>query len=143
VVAFRRRVHFEGRNRDAFHRWLFGIAQVNARHAVQHHGDRALRAFDREVSREYRPVTGQFVSEGASPSQVAMAGEVSDRMACALGQLSPDQREVMRLVHEERLSLREVAERLGRSYDAVKKMHGRALLRFTNSFNRLGDSDDG
>ena len=57
--------------------------------------------------------------------------------------MRPDDREILRLVRFERLSLREAAERMGRSYEATAKLHGRALLRFTDVYRTLrGESDD-
>ena len=57
-----------------------------------------------------------------------------------MASLPPDYREVLRLAREEDLSLREVAERMGRSREAIKKLYGRALLRFKEAFDRLGGS---
>ena len=57
--------------------------------------------------------------------------------ARALAQLPPDYREVLRLCREGRTSLREVGERMGRSHEAAKKLHGRAMMQFLNNFERL------
>jgi len=90
------------------------------------------------VSRGARPATAAFAGEGPSPSQAAIAAELQEIARKAMAVLTDEQREVLRLAREERLPLREVAARLGRSYEATKKLHGRALLRLTEEFERLG-----
>ena len=55
----------------------------------------------------------------------------------ALEQLPPDYREVLRLCREEDASLREVGERMGRSREAAKKLHGRAMVQFIKNFESL------
>jgi DNA-directed RNA polymerase specialized sigma24 family protein len=44
---------------------------------------------------------------------------------------------VLRLAREEQLSLREVAERCGRSRESVKKIYARAVAQFAREFDRL------
>ena len=51
--------------------------------------------------------------------------------------LSEDHREVLRLALEEGLSLRECAERMGRSREAMKKLYGRAVCALRA---RVGDA---
>jgi RNA polymerase sigma factor (sigma-70 family) len=55
----------------------------------------------------------------------------------ALGALPPDYREILRLVREEGLTLREAAQRMNRSREAAKKLYGRALFRLTEVFEKL------
>ena len=50
-------------------------------------------------------------------------------LADALGQLPDDYREVLILRHLEGLSFPEVARRMGRTVDSVKKLWARALAR--------------
>ena len=59
-----------------------------------------------------------------------MGEELAHRAQRALERLSDDYRCVLRLVQVEGTNLREVAEVMGRSYEAVKKLYGRAITRF-------------
>jgi RNA polymerase sigma-70 factor (ECF subfamily) len=137
IVAYQRRKDFEPRGDDGFRNWLLGIAERKAKAATRRHGGTAKRAAAREVSRHLRPETGQFVGNAPSPSQVAMATELKELARRAMGTLPEDYREVLRLAREEQRPLREVAERMDRSRDAVKKLYGRALFRFTEIFDKL------
>ena len=70
-----------------------------------------------------------------------MAAETHGRIHAAMDRLSADYREIVQLVGVDRLSLAEAADRMGRSYDAVYKLHGRALYRLTEMLGQTnGDS---
>jgi RNA polymerase sigma-70 factor (ECF subfamily) len=71
--------------------------------------------------------TAPLVAPGESPSQQAARREQAVLLADALEHLSVDHREVMVLRQLEGLSFPEVAKRMGRSADAVKKLWVRAL----------------
>jgi RNA polymerase sigma-70 factor (ECF subfamily) len=138
ITAFQRLPEFEHRGPGSFRNWLLRIAQLKVQGEVGHHGRAAKRAVGLEVSRGARPDTAAFAGAGPSPSQAAMAAEFQQLAQKALAVLTDEQREVLRLVREERMPLREVAERLGRTYEATKRLHGRALLKLTTEFERLG-----
>jgi RNA polymerase sigma-70 factor (ECF subfamily) len=137
IVAYQRREDFESGGDDGFRNWLLGIADLKAKAAAHRHGGTAKRAAHREVSRNLRPETGQFVGGVPSPSQVAIAAELKELARRAMVSLPDDYRQVLSLAREEQLPLREVAERMGRSREAVKKLYGRALFRFTEAFDKL------
>ena len=50
----------------------------------------------------------------------------------AMARLPEDYREVIRLRQDEQMTIRETAERMGRSPDAVKMLYGRALERLSD-----------
>ena len=54
-----------------------------------------------------------------------------------MARLPADYRHVLELIVVEKLSLTEAAARMERSYDAVRKLHGRALVQFTEAFDQL------
>lgn len=137
IVAFERRETFTGTTRDDFKRWVGAIADRTVLGLVNHHAGTHKRALFREVSRPGRGATKQLAGAGASPSEEAIAAETKDLVEKALQQLPPDYRDVLRLCREEGLSLREVGERIGRSREAAKKLHGRAMVQFIESFERL------
>ena len=73
--------------------------------------------------------------DGDEEKTVALARQAMER-------LSHDYNEVLYLTLFEHLSHEEIAERMGRSRDAVRKLHGRALIAFTEMFDRLRGADD-
>lgn len=65
-----------------------------------------------------------------SPSQQAVRDEECTRVRAVLDRLNPPDRAFLQLRYIERLSLAEIAERLGLGPSAVKMRHLRALKRF-------------
>ncbi len=143
LIAYRRREDFEDRGPGSFGNWLLGLVENKAKRAVQHHVGTKMRGADREVSRGGRPETRGFVSGQPSPSQAAIGNELEELARRATETLSQDHQEVLRLIRRERLALPEVAERMGRSHEAIKKLYQRALARFTENFERLRGTDHG
>jgi RNA polymerase sigma-70 factor (ECF subfamily) len=142
ITALARCLDFEDRGRGSARAWLFKIVEHKIRDAVRRYAGTAKRGAVREVTRGERPDTARFAAEGPSPSEVAGAGELGERLREALLALPEDYREVLRLARLEELPLREVAARMGRSREAVKKLYGRALSRFTEVYMAAeGDGD--
>jgi RNA polymerase sigma-70 factor (ECF subfamily) len=67
------------------------------------------------------------VAEQSSPSQQAIRREQSVVLAESLARLPAEWRELLILRHLEGLTFPEVAERLGKTLDSVKKQWVRAL----------------
>lgn len=131
IAAFGKCEAFEDRGDGAFRAWLAGIAEMEVRRTIRHYAATAKRAAGREVTREVRGETAGFAARGPSPSEVAIAGELHATALRALETLPEDYREVLRLTQFEGRTLREAAELMGRSREAVKKLYGRAMVRFT------------
>ncbi|MFV1958126.1 MAG: sigma-70 family RNA polymerase sigma factor [Planctomycetota bacterium] len=115
---------FEDRGANAFRRWLATI--------LEHRILDQVRRFDRSQKRDLRREQSlegiaQPADGAPSPSRVAMAAEERAALWEALDHLSDDHARVIRLVHEEGLTLREAAEGMGRSAEAGRKLYGRAL----------------
>jgi RNA polymerase sigma-70 factor (ECF subfamily) len=68
-----------------------------------------------------------LVAQQSSPSQQAVRREQSVLLADALARLPEEWRELLVLRHLEGLTFPEVAQRLGRTIDSVKKQWPRAL----------------
>jgi RNA polymerase sigma-70 factor (ECF subfamily) len=134
---------FEHRGENSVRNWLLKIVEFKVREAVRRHAGTAGRAVGREVTRAERPDTQQFARDQDTPSQVAVAGELADFAAAAMRKLPPHYREVLRLVRQQQLSMREIGERIGKSREATKKIHARALAKFTGEFNALRDESVG
>jgi RNA polymerase sigma-70 factor (ECF subfamily) len=106
---------FEWRAEDSFYRWLGGIAQ----HLI-------WNVWQKQRADQLRLVRDMTAS-GTSPSKVARRNERFDRLQEALLGLSPDHRKVIELSRIEGLKVKEIAERMGRSPEAVRKLILRAL----------------
>ena len=135
LVAFRRAPEFEDRGDGSFGRWLHGIAELKVMEVIRRYA-RPTRARQREISRGGRVDTENFRAPEPSPSEAAAGVEESTRVRTTLATLSPVDQWVLRLTFEEKLSLREAAQRMGRSREAVKKLYARALRRFREALER-------
>lgn len=128
ILAFARTGTFEPAREGAYRSWLLRIAEWKAREALRSYAGTSKRAVGREASQ------GGDAPEGASndpsPSEAAIRTETREAVLRTLATLSPDHREVLRLARLEQLPIRDVAERMGRSNDAIKKLYGRALASF-------------
>ena len=74
-----------------------------------------------------RSLDGGFGLVQSTPSQQAARREQAVLLAEALARLPEDYREVIILRHLEGLTFPEVAERMGRTVDSVKKLWARGL----------------
>ena len=143
IAAFENRSRFDGRTSTDFRRWILGIVERKIRQVLGSYLGTGKREVGREGSRAQREDTAQAVGAEPSPSEEAISGELARLAKQALEMLSAEQREVIRLFREEGLPLAEVAKRLGRSYEATKKLRQRALFEYTETFKRLrGEEHD-
>jgi len=126
LVAFRRIGEFEDRGDGAFDAWLAAIADLKLREAVRRHLLTEKRAGGREVTRGARPNSSAFAARGPSPSDAAIGEETRRRAERAMAGLPEDYRTVLALVQIDGLTLADAAARMDRSYEAVKKLYGRA-----------------
>jgi RNA polymerase sigma-70 factor (ECF subfamily) len=133
ILAFERTEGFEPRREGAYRAWLLRIAELKAREALRAHAGTGKRAVGREVARDLLRDSSVAAAAGPSPSEAAMGVEQRGEVLRALATLSPDHREVIRLARIEGHSIAEVASRMGRSTDAVKRLYGRALARLARA----------
>ena len=129
LAAFLALGDFEDRGDGSFASWLRTILERRVADEVRRH----VEAGARDVRREVRmPTTAMGVGMAASqisPSAEVVAEERAAALRDEVGRLDEDHREVIRLVHDEGLTLIEAGRRMGRSADAVRKLYGRALVR--------------
>jgi len=129
LAAFLRLEGFEDRGDGSFRRWLGTIVENKVLDEVRHH----VGAGKRDVRREIDVQSGIVRLAGASPERSASAdlrdAEDKAQVERAMSALPDAQREVMRLVHEERLTVEQAASRMGRSLAAARKLYARAVLR--------------
>jgi len=136
LVAFRRSPEFASEDERAFRSWLLSIAENKAREAIRHH----LHADKRSVGREVTlggDTAPRIDGRSATPSHVAMRHELRDLALEALECLPTEQARVLRYSLQEHLTVKEMAVRLERSENAVKKLHGRAIVAFRKELTHL------
>lgn len=113
--------------------WLRGILASLLANLVRHyHGTkrrdvRLERQLNVELEQSSAALDRGLIAPQSSPSHQAARREQSVLLAEALGQLPEDMRELLILRHLEGLTFPEVAARLGRTLDSVKKQWPRAL----------------
>jgi RNA polymerase sigma-70 factor, ECF subfamily len=124
---------FAGRSEAELVGWLRQIlagtfANVLRRYlGTQARDVRLERDLAAELECSSRVLDGALLARGSSPSQRAAAREQAVLLADALQRLHEDYREVIILRHLEGLPFAEVASRMGRGVDGVKKLWPRAL----------------
>jgi RNA polymerase sigma-70 factor, ECF subfamily len=144
ITAFAKRAAFEGGGDAGFRSWLLRIAELKAREAFRHHAGTAKRAAGREVRGGDSNGMAALRAPGPSPSEAAMETERRLSVERALGALPEDYRTILVLTRFEGLSLADAAARMGRSREAAKKLHGRAMARFAREMGPpSGDGDRG
>ena len=130
-ASFVRALHsmqrFEWRGDDSFRRWLESIAIHVTLDAVRHQGRRTVLRIDRDLK-----------GDVSSPSKSIRRRERLDRLEVSMRALSPDYRTVLRLSRMDGLSIKEIANQMGRSESAVKNLLLRATKQLRQSF---GDTE--
>jgi RNA polymerase sigma-70 factor (ECF subfamily) len=131
---------FEDRGDGSFAKWL----QKILRHKLLDEVRRHARVGKRDARREERLVTDASVVDAGqpSPSVEAAAAEKSAALRDAIDDLPSDHAAVLRLIHQEGLTLVEAGARMGRSADAVRKLYGRALVRLGGRIRGVRDETE-
>jgi RNA polymerase sigma-70 factor (ECF subfamily) len=128
---------FHYRGDGAFRAWLFRTALNKILERT-----RSLTQQKRDVRREIAIDSGidygELVGAGPTASQMAAAGELSERMERAFDALPDDYREVITLSRIVGLSHTEIAEQLGRSEGAVRMLLSRALVAYIEALDTKG-----
>lgn len=143
LEAYRDFDQFRGRTEKEFLSWLRQVLLSNLSNLVRHYlGTRGRdvrleRALAVELDESSRVLDRGLIAQQSSPSQQAVRREQAVMLADALGQLPDAYREVIILRHLEGLSFPEVAGRMGRTVESVKKLWARALARLRST---LGES---
>jgi RNA polymerase sigma-70 factor (ECF subfamily) len=131
--AYRDFPQFRGTTEGEFLSWLRQVLAsllanlVRRYQGTQRRDVRLERQLAVELEQSSHALGGSLAAVQSSPSQQAMRREQSVLLAEALGRLPSEWRELLILRHLEGLSFPEVARRLGRTVDSVKKLWPRAL----------------
>ncbi|HEV3115639.1 MAG TPA: sigma-70 family RNA polymerase sigma factor [Gemmataceae bacterium] len=142
LSAYRDFAKFRGTTETELLHWLRKIlattlAALARRYVGTRRRDTRLeRTLHDELEHSSQALDGGLAAPHSSPSQQAVRREQAVLLADALEQLSEDHRDVIVLRQLEGLSFPEVAQRMARSSDAVKKLWVRALASLRKA---LGD----
>ena len=131
---------FTYKNEGDFLRWLSTIAENRIRDSLD-----KLHADKRDIRKEFRfdnngsTTAGGFLTsprpvDATRPSVIMSRKEDLDKLEKAIDELKPEYREVIVLTKIEGLSYKEIANRLGKSNDAVRKLVSRAMAALTSVF---------
>ena len=121
--AYRRLDRFE--SRSGVGTWLYRIAAncaFDLMRARQRHEERREQPAD-----DANEALLALPAAGPGPERLALAGELGDKIAAALSELSPLERAAFILRHFEGLSIEEIGRALDRRTDAAKNCVFRAV----------------
>lgn len=133
MEAYRDFEDFEGNREQQILSWLRRILVRNLADAVKYHRahrrdlerQQSIEAF---VDRSTKAVQA-LAAETSTPSRQVSRREQAVILADVLTGLPEDYREVLKLRHLDQLKFEEVAGRMGRSTEAVRKLWARALAK--------------
>jgi RNA polymerase sigma-70 factor (ECF subfamily) len=131
IAAFLRLTQFEDRGDGSFARWMRGILDHKLLDEVRRHAAAQKRAAARETRIRTRDEKPDFAEQRRTPSEDAAAAEDADRLRSKLDLLPEHHRAILRLVHDEGLSLVDAGARMGRTPDAARMLYGRAVAKLT------------
>jgi len=143
LEATRRFPDFTYQGPDSFFRWLATVvlhrlANLQRMAAAQKRDRRLERPLAGEGS-TLLPGAVQPVHAGPGPRTIVLGAEAQARLERALQTLADDDRAVITLARVQGLPLQEVAERMGRTRNAVALLLSRALRKLKAA---MGDADD-
>jgi RNA polymerase sigma-70 factor (ECF subfamily) len=120
---------FQGASEPELLAWLRCILRNNLANA-QRHFEAQKRQVSREVPLAEAPLDqlrDRTLDQGDSPSAQALARERDEQLERALQQLPDQYRQVLQWHSRDKLTFVQIAEKMGRTADAVRKLWGRAI----------------
>jgi len=131
---------FEHAGDGSFAAWLRKIVERKVADEVRRHARVKKRSAKREVrfataAERLEPDLGQ-----QTPSQAAGDAEESAALRAVVDELAGDHATVIRLVHQEGLTLVDAGRRMGRTPDATRMLYGRAIQRLAARLDRDEDT---
>jgi RNA polymerase sigma-70 factor, ECF subfamily len=134
---------FRGRTSAQFVQWLRQILAARLAKLVRRYlGTRGRDVrleedLERELARSSHDIGRALIAGYSTPSQQAVRREHALLLAEALDRLPRDYREVLILRHLEECAFAEVAQRMGRTLESVKKLWARALPRLREELKEI------
>lgn len=138
IVAERRLGDFESHGPEAFRAWLGLIAENTVRGLIKRHAGAEKRDARTEVARGARAETAQHLGQDPTASALAVGREMRERIGAAMSELPQDYKTVIELLQHRRVTIGEASELMGRTPNAVKKLHGRALAELASLLDVRG-----
>lgn len=133
---------FQGHTEKELLAWLRSILRNNVTNARRHF-ETGKRHIDREIPLTEAPSEGfqqNLLDRGESPSSLASAREQNEQLEQAMQQVPEHYRQVLRLHNTDGLTFTEIAEKLGSTGDAVRKLWGRAVEELAKRLERPDES---
>jgi RNA polymerase sigma-70 factor (ECF subfamily) len=131
LEAYRDFPQFSGVSKGDLLGWLSGILRNNCRDIVSAYRDRSKRDIAREVPLDEASTSNKWQRPSdvvdRSPARRMVAREQSTVLVRAMERLPENQRHILQLRFAEHLTFKEIADRVGSSAEAVRKMLTRAL----------------
>jgi RNA polymerase sigma-70 factor (ECF subfamily) len=129
---------FRGTTEEELTGWLRQILAHTVAMCVRSFGTqrrdiRLERELAVELDQSSRDLDPALLAKSSSPSTQAARREQAVLLADALGELTEDYREVIILRHMEGLTFPELARRMGRTVDSVKKLWPRAMVQLRHA----------
>jgi len=125
---------FRGENAAEWQRWLVAIVRNEARNLLRYWHQDKRRVAREKPFRGSRADVGDAERPGAhlpaaspTPSRAVAARQEASKLFEMMDRLPAEQRQILTMRHFEGLSHAEIAERLGKSPDAVRQSWVRAL----------------
>jgi RNA polymerase sigma-70 factor, ECF subfamily len=133
LKAHREFAQFAGSGERELVAWLRQILVRTLANQAKHHktrgrDQRRQESLDVLLDRSSLAIQAQLADSIASPSSLAVRREQAVLLADALARLPADYREVFILRNLEHVAVDEIATRMGRSPNAVRKLWGRAMV---------------
>lgn len=132
IDAHRDFLDFRGTTPEELYAWLRSILHNNVRDAVRRFEISQKRSTKREESIDVvidRKGVSVFRSSGSPPEHSAMRREDAARVLQVLDRVPADYQTVLRLRYWDGLTFPQIAERIGRTDEAARKLWYRALAR--------------
>ncbi len=121
---------FQGHTHEELLNWLRRILSHNLADFRRRYRDRASRQIGQERplnAWELAELRDKLVAHTPPPEEKAVAAEEAEALRQAVARLPEDYRRVIALRHEQGQSFHDVAQEMGRSPEAVRKLWARAL----------------
>ena len=134
---------FQGRTAAEFVHWLRQILAARLAKLVRRYlgtkgrNVRLEQKLERELARSSDAIGKALVADQSTPSLQAVRRENAVLLAQALERLPPDYRDVLILRHLQGCAFAEVARRMGRTVESVKKLWARALPRLREELEEV------
>lgn len=115
----------------AFSTWLYRIGINCSINFLKKHKNRRHRQVEGEI---HTAAMAMVSCDKANPEEAAVISEMEQQLEAGLEQLSPKQRMIFLLKHQQGLKAREIAAHMNCSEGSIKKQLARAMEKLVNLF---------